>query len=89
MRVLRQVFLSTVIVGQSHVEAEDRYIISKNRQVEGLYSITAQLGYRDGRPDYISDILERLVSLEAMSDPKRAAINIEAIRTAARTATHM
>lgn len=83
------IFLSTQVVGLPHVGLEDRYEIVKVRSLQGFYAVNVRLGYRDARPRYSEEILERLKGIEASWDRKGAERNVREIEEAARNVTHM
>ncbi|GAA5879127.1 hypothetical protein JCM16303_001307 [Sporobolomyces ruberrimus] len=82
------VFLTVRIVGVPHVAPEDRYVVDRVRTFQGLYVCTLRFGYRDVKSleNIVHPLRDRIVALEARSDPanldKKVRIIDEAIETA-------
>lgn len=76
------IFFNIRIVGIPHTVEEERYVVSRVRSFDGIYSATLRLGYRD--PIDLSNIApalrDRIVGLEG-NDPKRAQIVDQAMAT--------
>lgn len=89
-----QIFLSVRTVGVPTVAFEDRFLVERLRQFDGVYRATISFGYRDpvDLSDVISPLRDRIVALESRStqDPAALASKIEKIDAAAKgTVTHM
>jgi len=86
--VYLQVFLTVRTVGVPHVAPEDRYLVDRVRTFSGLYIATIRFGYRDIKSleDVVHPLRDRIVALEARSDPanldKKVRIIDESIETA-------
>ncbi|GAA5964905.1 hypothetical protein JCM3765_004101 [Sporobolomyces pararoseus] len=82
------VFLTVRTVGVPHVAQEDRYLVDRVRTFSGLYIATIRFGYRDIKSleNVVHPLRDRIVALEARSDPanfdKRVRIIDESIETA-------
>ncbi|GAA5996914.1 hypothetical protein JCM5350_005065 [Sporobolomyces pararoseus] len=82
------VFLTVRTVGVPHVAQEDRYLVDRVRTFSGLYIATVRFGYRDIKSleNVVRPLRDRIVALEARSDPanfdKRVRIIDESIETA-------
>ncbi|KAL7409758.1 potassium transporter [Mrakia frigida] len=83
------IFLSTRVVGLAHVEEEDRYLISKVRSLEGFYGVTVRLGFRDQLPNFVRDLLPRIIAMEAASNPVTAERHVKEIIEAGKNTTHI
>ncbi|GAA5820377.1 hypothetical protein JCM3770_000814 [Rhodotorula araucariae] len=60
------VFLTVRVVGVPHVAFEDRFLVDRLRQYEGLYIATISFGYRDvlDLSDVVPPLRDRIVALE-------------------------
>ncbi|GAA5906430.1 uncharacterized protein JCM6883_004477 [Sporobolomyces salmoneus] len=82
------VFLTVRTVGVPHVAHEDRYLVDRVRTFSGLYIATIRFGYRDIKSleNVVHPLRDRIVALEARSDPanldKKVRIIDESIETA-------
>ncbi|BGO93261.1 hypothetical protein NBRC10512_000086 [Rhodotorula toruloides] len=70
------VFLSVRVVGVPHVTPEDRYLVDRLRQFDGLYTATVSFGYRDkiDLSDVARPLRDRIVALESRSVEGRGAL---------------
>lgn len=73
----------------AHVSQEERYVVNKGHGVDGFYSITYYLGFRDEYDAKLDVIINRICALEESLDPIGATLTVEAIRNYARQCTHM
>ncbi|TRM65069.1 potassium transporter [Schizophyllum amplum] len=84
------VFLSVCVLPTARITPEARYIVQKTRSLEGFYSATYHLGFREKFDVKVSDIIDRICDLEASMAPSpQAARTIEEIRRVAKTSTHI
>jgi KUP system potassium uptake protein len=75
------------------VPVEERYVVNKVSAVEGFYTCTYYIGFRDEFDVRIPEIVERIVGIEqrnAHGDPARVAEVVAAVRRCAEAAmTHI
>ncbi|GAA5873740.1 hypothetical protein JCM3774_000155 [Rhodotorula dairenensis] len=88
------IFLSVRTVGVPTVAFDDRFLVERLRQFDGVFRATISFGYRDpiDLSDVISPLRDRIVALESRStqDPVALAGKIEKIDAAAKgTVTHI
>lgn len=91
---LLQVFLSVRTVGVPTVAFEDRFLVERLRQFDGVFRATISFGYRDSvdLTNVIPALRDRIVALESRStqDPAALAAKVKKIDAAAKgTVTHM
>jgi len=79
------IFLSVSVLPMARVPVEHRYTVNKVRSVEGFYSVTYYLGFREDIDLKIDEVVNRICSLESRADPD----TINAIRRAVLTTTHI
>ncbi|GAA6002540.1 KUP/HAK/KT family potassium transporter [Rhodotorula paludigena] len=65
------VFLTVRVVGVPYVAFEDRFLVERLRQFDGVYVATVSFGYRDAQDlsDIAPPLRDRIVALEARSYP--------------------
>ncbi|GAA5888418.1 hypothetical protein JCM5296_000623 [Sporobolomyces johnsonii] len=86
------VFLTVRTVGVPHVSDEDRYLVDRVRTFEGLYICTMRFGYRDAKDlsNVAVPLRERIVALEARSNPEGLEARVQKIDAAIDTSvTHI
>ncbi|KIY46736.1 potassium transporter [Fistulina hepatica ATCC 64428] len=83
------VFLSVYTLPVARVPLSERYIVDKTRAVEGFYSATYQVGFRDDFDFRLEEIVGRICAIVQQSDPTGCDKKIDEIRRVCRTATHI
>ncbi|KAI0782842.1 potassium transporter [Abortiporus biennis] len=66
---------------------EDRYSVHKIDAIEGFYSVTYNLGFRDTFDVNADGIIERICSIEARHNPRMSSAIVKEIRDVARRST--
>ncbi|KAI0074569.1 hypothetical protein K474DRAFT_1524322 [Panus rudis PR-1116 ss-1] len=83
------IFLSTRVLPVAQVAIEDRYCVSKARNLEGFYSVIYCHGFRDDFNVEIDHVVDRICNLEMRSDSSEASSRLAEIQQAARNFTHI
>ncbi|KAI4518197.1 potassium transporter [Schizophyllum commune Loenen D] len=84
------IFLSVCIVPTARVDPSMRYVVQKTRTLDGFYSATYYLGFRETFDVKVDEIIDRICAIEMTSAPRNQAVaTIDDIRRAARTSTHI
>ncbi|KAG8998098.1 hypothetical protein FRB90_012379 [Tulasnella sp. 427] len=86
------IFLSVKTMNVNRIPAEERYVVSKVRTLQGFYGVTYALGFRDDFNMNVEEIIERICTLESRvgaNDEAAAKDNIAEIRAAAQQTTHI
>ncbi|KIY45499.1 potassium transporter [Fistulina hepatica ATCC 64428] len=83
------VFLSVYILPIARVPPSERYIVDKTRAVEGFYSATYQVGFRDHFGFRLEEIVDRMCTILQQSDPTDCEKKIDEIRRVCCKATHI
>ncbi|KAL0576040.1 hypothetical protein V5O48_005948 [Marasmius crinis-equi] len=83
------IFLSVTILPTPTVPEYQRYIVSKLGSMEGFYSVTYQLGFRDPFDVKVDNLLPALYSFERDHDPEYGSIAIDRLKSVSSSFTHM
>ncbi|KIY46745.1 potassium transporter [Fistulina hepatica ATCC 64428] len=83
------VFLSVYTLPIARVPQSERYIVDKTRAVEGFYSATYEVGFRDDFDFRLEEVVDRICAIVQQSDPTGCGKKIDEIRRVCRTATHI
>ncbi|KAL1745592.1 potassium transporter [Schizophyllum fasciatum] len=84
------IFLSVCVVPIARVDSDMRYVVQKTRSLDGFYSATYYLGFRETFDVKVDEIIDRICAIEMTSAPRtQAKRTIEDIRRAAKTSTHI
>lgn len=83
------VFLSVKTVPLAHVDPENRYIITTAPSIQGFYSVTYCLGFRDDFNPCTDDIIKYISELEARANPANAIRAIAETKWIASRTTHI
>ncbi|PPQ76542.1 hypothetical protein CVT26_013241 [Gymnopilus dilepis] len=83
------IFLSVCVVPIARVPAQDRYVLTKVRTIDGFYGCTYYIGFRDKFDVRIDDLVDKICSLECHLNPAVSDAYIEEIRDVCRKATHV
>ncbi|PBK97534.1 potassium transporter [Armillaria gallica] len=83
------IFLSVSVLPVPRVPAEERYVVSRVRSIQGFYGATYYIGYRDNFDVKVDDLLERICALEAHADPHNCSRIINRIKEVAGNTTHI
>ncbi|KAG7095371.1 hypothetical protein E1B28_006129 [Marasmius oreades] len=83
------IFLSVTILPTPSVPEHQRYIVSKLGSMEGFYSITYQLGFRDPFDVKVDNLLPALYSFEREHDPEYGDVAIERLKAVSGSLTHI
>ncbi|KAI0264210.1 potassium transporter [Gloeopeniophorella convolvens] len=83
------IFLTAQVLPVAHVEAADRYVVTRVDAVPGFYGVAQFLGFRDRPSLHMDELIARIGELEARADPARAARIVAQLETLARRHTHV
>ncbi|KAF9046080.1 potassium transporter [Panaeolus papilionaceus] len=83
------IFLSVSLVSTPHVHAEDRYVVTKVRTIDGFYGVTYYIGFRDDFDVKSADLIEKICTIERQMNPRIPESQIREIRALGQTATHI
>jgi KUP system potassium uptake protein len=87
-----QIFLSVRVLPIARVAEEERYMINKVSAVEGFYTTTYYIGFRDDFDVQVPQIVEKICALEQRSggDPIKVTERVQTVRRCASEAmTHV
>jgi KUP system potassium uptake protein len=79
--------LSVRVLPIARVAVEDRYTVNKVGAVEGFYTCTYYLGYRDDFDVRVADVVERIADLEHRSSGDQTSVQ-DTVDTIRRCAAH-
>ncbi|KAJ8082836.1 hypothetical protein PM082_008693 [Marasmius tenuissimus] len=83
------IFLSIAILPTPHVPEYQRYIVSKLGSMEGFYSVTYQIGFRDPFDVKVDNLLPALYTFEREHDPEYGSVAIERLKSVSGSFTHI
>ncbi|KAL4246797.1 Potassium transporter [Abortiporus biennis] len=83
------IFLSARVLPTARIPADERYIVSKVRTIQGFYGVTYHLGFRDDFDVKVEEIIEQICALEKRADPVDSAELIQEIKEVAQSSTHI
>lgn len=83
------IFLSVELLPIAHVHEEERYVVNKGHGVDGFYSVTYYLGFRDEYDAKVKTMVDKICDLEEALDRRGATGVVEMIREYAERCTHM
>ncbi|ESK88352.1 hypothetical protein Moror_14785 [Moniliophthora roreri MCA 2997] len=83
------IFLSVNISATPSVPDNLRYIVSKLGSMEGFYSVTYQIGFRDSFDVKVDDLLPAIFAFERDLDPEFGHTAIEKIKAVSGSFTHI
>ncbi|EIM80921.1 potassium transporter [Stereum hirsutum FP-91666 SS1] len=83
------IFLSFKVLPLARVPIEDRYTVETVDLIPGVYIATYHVGFRQGSPVEVSELVERICALESRSDPRELISTDKNISAVSHRYTHI